>query len=287
MIPVAQLKSDVEFYKSLASLIEVLKLIAAAQYQILDKKIKNYSVYLNAVAGIFKWFYSESITDINHPFINSKNKATGFVAVTTDAGLLGGLNAQVIIRAMSLLEPEKGDKLIIVGKRGQLYLNDRKMAYANFPGITDEQRLNQSLTIRDYLVNNVLEGKFGKVKIVYPRAVSFTAQRIEVIQLIPAALEENIEEKADKSFLSEIIYESEPVQLIEYLIFLWIGQKIFEIFGLSRLAEQSARFMHLENCSERIKEMDLKLRHQYFRARHEIIDQNMRELYAARSLNEN
>ena len=50
MIPIAQLKGDMEFYKSLGSLIEVLKLIAAAQYQILEKKIlKKYSAAITLV----------------------------------------------------------------------------------------------------------------------------------------------------------------------------------------------------------------------------------------------
>ena len=280
MIPIAQLKNDMEFYKSLGSLIEVLKLIAAAQYQSLEKKIKTYAVYLEALSDVFHWL---DVQRVHHPFISQTDKPTGIVVVTTDAGLLGGLNALVMNKALSLLE-KGGGKMIIIGKRGQLYVETRKVIFANFPGVVDEQRLEQALKLRDYIVESVLSGRLGKVIIVFPRALSFTVQRIETIQVLPFIPE--TKKRMTNVQMSEIIMESHFGDIVEYMIYLWLGQKIFEIFGMSRLAEQAARFMHLENCTQRIKELDKKLRFQYFRARHEVIDQNMRELFAARLLHE-
>ena len=65
---------------------------------------------------------------------------------------------------------------------------------------------------------------------------------------------------------------------------LGIGQKFDEIMGLSRLAEFAARFVHLEASSQKLKETDNKTHLEYFRVRHELIDRNMRELFAARLL---
>jgi len=200
-----------------------------------------------------------------------------------DAGLLGGLNAAVMNKAMALVD-ENGGKLVIIGKRGQLYLEQKKMVFANFPGVIDEQRLEQALLLRDYLSSSVLKGQMGKVSVVFPRALSFTSQRIEVVQVLPFIPDAG--KQPTNIAISDIVLESDLGNIVEYLIYLWLGQKIFEIFGMSRLAEQAARFMHLENCNERIKDLDKKLRFQYFRTRHEIIDQNMRELFAARLLHE-
>jgi F0F1-type ATP synthase, gamma subunit len=158
------------------------------------------------------------------------------------------------------------------------------MVFANFPGVIDEQRLEQSLQLRDYLSSSVLKGQLGKISIVFPRALSFTSQRIEVVQVLPFI--PDADKQPTNIGMSDIVFESELGHIVEYLVYLWLGQKIFEIFGMSRLAEQAARFMHLENCNERIKDLDKKLRFQYFRTRHEIIDQNMRELFAARLLHE-
>lgn len=275
MIPIARLKGDMEFYRSLGSLVEVLKLIAAAQYQILERKVKTYRVYLDAINDIFTWL---DIQKVRHPFVQAA-EPVGVFAVTTDAGLLGGLNALVMDKAISIVRKENG-KLFVIGKRGQLYVEDRKLISAGFPGIDDERRLEQALQLRDYMVEGTLKRRFGRIVIVFPRALSFTLQRIEILQILPFipqihATLTNIE-------LADIIVESELERIAEYLVYLWLGQKIFEIFGMSRLAEQAARFMHMEKCAQRIKELDKKLKFQYFRTRHEIIDQNMRELFAAR-----
>ncbi len=279
MIPIAQLKGDMEFYKSLGALIEVLKLVAAAQYQILEKKIKTYGTYLDALSHVFSWL---DMQQVRHPFVTLNDKPEAIIAITTDAGLLGGLNSLVMNKALEQTSRDDS-RVVIIGKRGRLYVQKREMIYANFPGVDDDKRLQQALKLRDYIIENVLKGKFGKVTIVFPRALSFTSQRIEVLQVFPFVAE--AKQTMNNLQLSDVILESKFGDIVEYLIYLWLGQKIFEIFGMARLAEQAARFMHLEKCTDRIQDLDKKLRFQYFRAKHEIIDQNMRELFAARLLN--
>ena len=277
MIPIVQIKNDMEFYKSLGSLIGVLKLIAASNYQSLERKLKEYTSYLDAIGDIFSGI---DLQKADHPFLKKSGKAKAIVAITTDAGLLGGLNALVMNKA---LEQFRGDdsKLIIVGKRGRLYVEKHKLVFADFPGVNSEQRLEQALKLRDYIVNNFLKGNIGELVIVFPRALSFAIQRIEVLNLLPF-VPGNIAGKASRTDMSEVILESSLGDISEYLIYLWLGQKLFEIFGLAQVAEQSARFMHLENCTQRIQDENKKLKFQYFRTRHEIIDQNMRELFSAR-----
>jgi F0F1-type ATP synthase gamma subunit len=68
------------------------------------------------------------------------------------------------------------------------------------------------------------------------------------------------------------------------LLYLFIGQKIYEILGLSRLAEYAARYIHLEESTDKITEDIKKLKLKYFKIRHEIIDQQMRELSAAKAI---
>lgn len=280
MIPIAELKKDQEFYRSLSSLVEVLKLIAAAQYQSLEKRLKTQQAYLSAVQDFFSWL---DVQNVSHPFLRPQGELTAVVAITTDSGLLGGLNAQVITQALACW-PQEQMRLIIVGRRGELYVEQRTLILANFPGISDDRRLDQALQLRDYLIEHLLKGSFNRIMIVHPRALTFTSQRIETVTLVPFASPGG--RRASNIVLDDVILESRFDDIVEYLIYLWMGQKLFDMFGVSRLAEQAARFMHLENCSRRIRETEQKLKFQYFRARHEKIDQNMRELFAARIIQE-
>jgi F0F1-type ATP synthase gamma subunit len=106
-------------------------------------------------------------------------------------------------------------------------------------------------------------------------------QQVEVVNFLPF-LPNFLAAKQKESVIQNVIIESRISDIVEYLIYLWMGQKLYDIFGLSRLSEFAARYVHLEDSLRRLKEMDSKLKLQYFRVRHEIIDQSMRELFSAR-----
>jgi ATP synthase F1 gamma subunit len=272
------LKKDLEFNRGLASLIEALKNIAVAQYRILESKIKTFEEFLLNIESFFE-ILNTSV--INHPFLRESDLPLEVVAVTSDSGLLGGLNMQVINHAFMELEKKPG-KLIVMGERGKMYAAESKFPFVAFPGIKDEQRHTQAISLRDYCLQKVLDGSFGALKIIYPHPVSFTVQRIETVNCIPfRPLLKQVEQSVVPK---DLIFESHPADLVEYIIYTWIEKKFYEIFGLSRLAEFSARYVHLEESSQRLKEIDNKTRLEYFRVRHELIDRNMRELFAARLL---
>jgi len=278
MKTLSNLKKDLEFNGGLSSLIEALKNIAVAQFRTLEQRLKSFEKLLLTIESFTEFM---DIAKTDHPFLNPKNKSLAVVAVTSDSGLLGGLNMQVVNRALSELENSAG-RLIVIGERGKAYVRESSVPFTAFGGIRDEERYEQAMQLRDYVMTELLEGSFGCLKVVYPRPVSFTVQRVETLSLLPFAPSSSL--PSTEAIRSEVVLESSIGDLLEYLVHIWIGQKFYEIFGLSRLAEFAARFVHLEGSHQKLKEMDAKVRLEYFRVRHELIDRNMRELFAARLL---
>ena len=279
MKTLAVLKQDMEFNRGLSSLIEVLKNIAVAQYRVMEKKVRSFEPLLDAVQTFGTVI---NVGHTTHPFIDSGDKPQAVIAVTSDSGLLGGLNMQVISAALELLRQHPG-QLVVVGARGKLYASDSGVPFAAFPGITEEDRFEQAMQLRDYVLSRVLKGNFGSLKVVYPRPVSFTVQKVEMVAFLPFSFAQAGEKTGDEEE-ADVIFESDPGDILEYLVHVWVGQRLFEIFGLSRLAEYAARYVHLEESLQKLKDMDGKLRLQYFKVRHELIDRNMRELFSARLL---
>ncbi len=189
---------------------------------------------------------------------------------------------QVMNLAIKEVE-ETGGKLIIVGEKGQAYAADSKISHVTFKGVADETRFKQAQEIRDYIFNEEINKRLGSLKIVYPIALSAVAQKVQIMQLLPFSVSTgaNKEESTAVGF-KDMIMESKEEDIVSYLFYLLLGHKINEIFGLARLAELSARFSHLETSKTKIEQLNKDLRLQYFRQRHEIIDRNMRELFAAR-----
>ncbi len=277
----AEIKKEIEFYKDFSSLVETLKNLALFQFHTAQKKFRIFELFPNVIKSFFNIL---DIENINHPFLQDSEKGIlGVVAITSDAGLLGGLNNRVINIAMDFLRQRKA-KIIVIGKQGQKYIQGLNIPILTLPGVEDNQRALLAMQIRDYIVDEVAKGNLSSVKIVYPQAFSLTAQKIEVLTLLP--LNEWLPKTAENTTKSssEILFESSITDIVEYLVYLFIGQKIYEILGLSRLAEYAARYIHLEESTDKIKEDIKKLQLKYFKIRHEIIDQQMRELSAAKAI---
>ena len=277
MKTLSSIKKDMEFNRGLSALIEALKNIAVAQYRTLEQKLKTFEKLLPSVESFFEFI---DASKVDHAFLHPHDRPQMVVAVTSDSGLLGGLNMQVVHAALNELDAIPG-KLVVIGEQGKRYVRETNVSFAAFGGIRDEERYSQAMQLRDYLVKKVLQGAAGYLKVVYPRPISFTVQRVETASFLPFS---PTLKKAHGEAPSDIIAESLFEDIVEYLVYMWMGQKLYDIFGLSRLAEFAARFVHLEESAQKLKEMDGKIRLQYFRVRHELIDRNMRELFAARAL---
>lgn len=280
MLAVTKVKKDIEFNKKFIAIIEVLKTVAVSQFHMLEKRLKIFERFDPILE---EFFGSIDIQHFRHPFLESgENRGPRIVlAVTSDQGLLGGGNLRVVKAAVNLLESSK-DHLVVVGEQGKKFARGSGVSFDAFPGIQDNERHAQARSLRTFLFKKVITEGFRTVLVVYNRALSLMNQCMEIATLIP--LPRRSVSSSASFRLSGVILESSFESLLEYLVYLQMGRKLNDIFGVSRLAELAARFVHLEESTQRIQDLNKKLIVKYFRLRHESIDQSMRELFSARSL---
>ena len=278
MKAISVIKKNLEFNRDLSCLLDTLKNISVAQFKALEKKITTFKELFNLVENFFN---IDQVQKINNLFLQPRDESQLVVAVTSDKGLLGGLNKQIVGTAIGQFQKMPG-KMIVIGERGRSYAEGRGIPLVFIPGIDDENCYNQALQLRDLILNEFYGGSFGYFKIIYPRPISFTVHRVEIMYLLPYILP--VSKDSNPSLMSEIIMESNFNDIVEYLVSVMLGQRIYEVFGLSRLSEFAARFVHLEESSQKLQEMDGKIKLEYFRACHEKVDCTMRELFAGRLL---
>ncbi len=279
MAGITQLKKEIQFNGRLGGLLGILKSIAAQQYQALEETLKtNPALFesLQAIAGMF------NLDRISHPFTKGSGPV-GVIAVTADAGLLGGLNQQVITAALREHRKEPGE-LMVVGARGVSYVREHRYACREFPGIQEDTRRSLAEQVRDYALNRVLQHHLGSLVIAYPRAVSFAVQRVEIIQALPCQSWLKGADPAVPRMGGPILMESPVERVLEYVVWVWLAEKLYDVFGSSRLSEFGARSAHLESSTQELNRRRTRFMRRYFRERREIIDRGMRELFAARSI---
>ncbi len=287
----SQLRKELRFNSEFLQLIQTLKNIAASQYHVLEREKERFADFMEEFAGFFRVV---DMVDVDAPLVRSKSDALGIVLVTSDSGFMGGLNAGVIEGGYDAQGglPNDNVRFVVIGEKGAAKLSEAGREFKAFRGIFPDTRLEQAIEIRDYLVQEVSAGRMGKVMLVHPRPISFTQQTIDTITILPcgelfdrggqSAISGHVKGKGLVSDARKVIVESSYRDMVEYLAGVWVASKLYEVFEDSKLAEFSARAMHLEESAQKLEKDHKKVKHQCFRAAHELVDKSMRESFSSR-----
>ncbi len=287
-----ELRKELKFNKELLSLVETLKNVAGSQFHLLEKKKARFDAFMDAFAGFFKVV---DLVDVVNPFVRAESEVTGLVIVTSDSGFMGGLNAGVLRAAQEAVDelPVSQVSYVVIGEKGAGAVSDQRLPFKFFPGINQDTIYEQAVVIKDWLMEEVAERRMGRVIVAAPKALSFSAQTIQVLDLLPCG---NLFDRSEappikaltgpKRFLAEareVIVESSFDDMVKYLSGIWVTSKLFEIFEDGKLAEFGARAMHLEGSLQKVEKEYSKTRQKCFKASHELVDKGMRESFAAKS----
>ncbi len=279
MIPVAKLKQNLEFNKSLGNIIDALKLVASIQLRQFQTKRPLYRDFLEALKECADMLELEKRA---HPLLAFRqNLPRCIVGVTSDEGFLGELNTLVINAMLDNRKDSQRDVIAVLGERGAGYLEDINVSFIVFPGITDELPAQEEQDLKGYLIKEYLEGKFSEVLIVYPKFVSVTVQHIETVRLLPCSLKPA---PLSSSVYGQALIEPGPADVVEGLVKLWMGYVLADVFWSSKLSELAARLMHLDGSKQELNQVNQRLNLEYFRYLHMLADKTIREISACRFL---
>ncbi len=216
---VIRTKKELRTTTDLMDLVDVLKRVAASQFQVLEDKRKQSgwtraempsggehsvsqqalqeSEWSKAMAGAKIKGPQVSLTAVvedflslippqecRHPFMLEASPPLGIVIMATDEGFLGGLNAAVIQKALAVRGDQQAE-LMVLGERGGMVLRDYNEPFTSFPAVGENINSRDVERLRDYIVEQYLLRKFSTVLVFYPRCISFTRQEIDSCQLLP------------------------------------------------------------------------------------------------------
>ena len=225
----------------------------------------------------------EEPTDIKH---------TTLIVFSSNRGLCGAFNSNVIKLALPYLRKNKNTELITIGNRGASTLtalkNEIKLAYQKNDTAIDDSSIRE---VADHVYYKFRDRKTDKVMVAYTDYKSAISQRAVLKQLYPFKRTgqvglgeddtgrklENIEQ-APKNL--EYLYEPNKYDLLDYLT-LRIGQaELYQALLESNASEHSSRMVAMKNATEAAKEMAEDLVLVFNKARQAAITQEIAEISA-------
>lgn len=283
MIPISKLKQNLDFNKNLNEVVEGMKLAATVQFKQFRLNHEPFVEFINSLEEIIGFIFQHKAENIFLKLEETQAPAA-IILVSSDEGFLGELNAVLVNR---LVEKRRdGDYIFVLGKQGEEYLSELMISFTPLPSFTDKLEFAQIAELRDKILALYSKGIISKVYIIYARFVNITFQQIEIETLLPlqVALSSKIAKNKPSVYKGDFLFEPDLGAAVEGWVKLWFSFRVFQIFGVSKLAEFAARIMHLEGSIQELNKANQNLKLEYFKYLHSISDKTIREIYASRLL---
>jgi F-type H+-transporting ATPase subunit gamma len=201
---------------------------------------------------------------------NSENKL--YVVMTSDSGLCGGFNANVISYLDSIIGNNKDTaKIIVVGNKGLSYIKRIKLTtVGEYVDISDLPTVREAKVIFDKALEMYINGEVSEVNIVYSNFISPVKQVPKVDRILPI---QKLEGKVNKSHI-----EPNLETVLENALNIYLKGKIRSILISSKCSEQSSRMTAMDGATNNANDLlsDLKLR--FNRIRQGAITQEISEI---------
>jgi len=274
-----KVKKEMVEVRDLVELVQVLKDIADMKFHDLFARRGGFQRFGETFAEFFRLLEH---TEIMHPLVSNNNPKTCIVVITSEEGFIGDLNNKVIVRAMEERDEIPDALFVTVGRKGVMKLD--MMGVKNektFEEINDQGMYEVAVKLKDYLVDQVMGDRFGKVKVVYPWPKDLQTVKARVVKLLPCDFIAQKQQQRVEQF-EKVIQESDALEVIGYLAHLWISSKIYEMMFDTSIAAVSAQSQQLDTSLNNVKKESLGVRLRYRKARKGDIDKSLREVFSSR-----
>lgn len=274
-----KVKREMVEVRDLVDLIQVLKDIADMKFHDLFARRGGFQRFGESFSEFFRLL---EYTEIAHPLVSNSNPKMCLVVITSEEGFIGDLNNKVISRAMEEKEETPDAVVVTVGRKGVMKLDMMGIKSEKvFEEIAEQGMYEVSVQLKDYLVEQVMNDRFGKVKVVYPWPKDLQTVRAKVVKLLPCDFIAQKQTQRVEQF-TRVIEESDPLEIIGYLANLWVSSKIYEMMFDASIAAVSAQSQQLDTSLNNIKKESQNVRLRYRKARKGDIDKSLREVSSSR-----
>lgn len=280
MASTKEIKSRIKSIKNTKKITKAMELVAASKMKRAVSRTLDSRFYRTAaedvlariagslaeMKGVTK-FVGDAIADL----------PTLVILVTSNRGLCGGYNAQVLKKALEQMKAEQNLKFIVVGRKGETALSRLgQEVLASFVELPDVVGLADTLPIAGIAVDEFNQGTVGRVVMLYTDYVSALSQIPKATQLLPIDASDIATAAQSSTYEVEPADPSMMAALVEELVQARIYQMILE----SLASEQSSRMIAMKNASEAAGEMIDDLTLSFNKARQASITQEISEISA-------
>lgn len=274
MANIKEIKTRIESIKNTKQITNAMKMVAAANLRKAQDRIIKARPYADVINEMLRSIKLKNATNM-HPLLeDAKSDKTAVIIVTSDRGLCGSFNSQIIKRALEYIHQNPKADIICLGKKGYDYIKKRSdklmQPYLN---LFNEMNFSVSKDVANQIIDLFLEQDYGRIDVIYNEFKSAIQQDIVVKSILPISPVES--EEISKL---DYIYEPDEDTIIDELGRKYLHVEIWRIMLESSAAEQGARMTAMDAATDNASELIETLTLQYNRARQAAITTEIIEI---------
>lgn len=266
-----EIKQRIRSVKNTKKITKAMELVAASKMKRSVSRALSSRLYAS-----YSWnlliSLSGRLEEVTHPFfVENKADKDLLVLITSNGGLCGAYNSQVIKKSLLMIKERSDNNLdiITVGKKGDGAMRRiGQNIIASFIDIPDNSSLSDISPLSKLIIEEYKKGDYKNVFVAYTDFVSALTQKPHIKKLLPISKEElkefiesvgdNLENKNFKNEKREdtpYLFEGDTGKLIESLTEKLTRMQIYQMILESSASEQSSRMMAMKNANEAAGEM--------------------------------
>ena len=280
MASMRDIKRRRESIQSTGQITKAMKLVSTVKLQKAKGKAENTKPYFEHMYKAVNSMLRKS-GNILHPYLEGgKSEKKGIIMVTSNRGLAGGYNSNIIKMVMNSGISKEDAVIYAVGRKGKDALARRGYTIAeDYSEAMNEPVFGDASAIGRRVLEDFAEGKIGEIYLVYTEFKNTVTHVPTWLKLLPVVVNEEEEEDAmDKLTLME--YEPEAEEALELIIPKYLNSLIYGGLMQSFASENGARMQAMDSATTNAEEMISSLELSYNRARQGAITQELTEIIA-------
>jgi len=283
MATLRDIKSRITGVKNTQQITKAMKMVAAARLRRAQENILNARPYSRKIGDVLTHLLSIEKNIINPLFTKRNVESAAVVIITSDRGLCGSFNMNVIRNAEDFIKNELKEiysnnkvQLYCAGKKGNDYFIKRNYnVVSSYPGIFSHLKFEFASGLVKDLTHKYLSGEIDIVYIIYNEFKSIIQQKTVFEQLLPI---KPFDEKDDQQENVEYIYEPDKVGIINSLLPKHLNAQMWKSLLESYAAELGARMTAMDMATENAKELIRTLQITYNKVRQASITKEIIEI---------
>lgn len=301
------IRDRIQSVKNTQKITEAMRLVAAARVRRAQEQVIATRPFADRLAQVLYGLQTRlRFEDVNLPLLRQREiQSVGLLVVSGDRGLCGAYNNNIIrraeIRANELKAEGRDYKYILVGRKAIQHFQRRSQPIdATYTGLEQIPTAAEASNIADEVLSLFLSGSVDRIELIYTKFVSLISSRPVVQTLLPFdaqgletaddeifrltsrggefEVERTKVQAQTRSFPRDMIFEQDPVQILDALLPLYLNNQLLRGLQESAASELAARMTAMNNASDNASELIEDLSLSYNKARQAAITQEILEV---------